>query len=153
MSYQDLKQALKIAEELPYFTVGTGLSAEEIKKGEEILNLKFSLQLREYYKKYNYLSFYGCELFGIDFENLDVLEGNSLAYALNERKEYGLSDKWLPIYNFDDGSLAFLDFSSLNNNNEPLIISGYYDGEKYQKIETIAEDFGAFLLSLVMEEY
>ncbi|NLZ75725.1 MAG: SMI1/KNR4 family protein [Erysipelotrichia bacterium] len=153
MSYHDFKQALELAVNRKYFISGTGLTAEEMKKAEKILGLTFSPQLVEYYKKFNYISFYGCEIFGIDLDNLDIFEGNTLTYALCERKEFGLPQEWLPIYNFEDGSLAFLDFGCLNNEKEPAVIRCLYNGERYQKIEDISEDFGSFLLSLVLENY
>ncbi|MGI6607406.1 MAG: SMI1/KNR4 family protein [Erysipelotrichaceae bacterium] len=151
MSYQDFKQALKLATDHKYFVSGTGLTAEEIKKAEGILGLEFSSQMIEFYKNFNYISFDGCEIFGINFDDSDIFEGNSLTYALHERKEYALSKKWLPIYNYGDGSLAFLDYSCLNIDREPAVIRCFYNGEQYQKMENAAEDFGSFLLSLIKE--
>ena len=40
---------------------------------------------KEFYKKYGYLSFFGNEIYGIDPEDdSGILEGNSVAYALND---------------------------------------------------------------------
>ena len=77
-----------------------------------MLGVKFSSQSREFYEKYGYLSFYGNEIFGIDpYDDSGTLEGNSVAYALNDRAEYNLSDQWIPIYDFEDGNMAYLDYS------------------------------------------
>ena len=66
----------------------SGKSIQEIEEAEKLLGIKFSKQYRDFNEKYGYLSFYGNEIFGIDTNNLGELEGNSLAYALNDRKEY-----------------------------------------------------------------
>ena len=48
--------------------------------------------------------------------------------------------------------MAYFDYSSLNNEGEPRIVILKYDGSKYDIIETIADDFGDFILKLVQEE-
>ncbi len=45
--------------------------------------------------------------------------------------------------------MTFLDYGTLNAEKEPRLIMCIYDGNSYQIIETVAEDFGAFLLELV----
>ena len=150
MSYQDFKRAMALAPACKYFTTDGGKSPEQIRKAEQMLGISFSPQLFEFYEKFGYLSFFGCEIFGIDPESdLGELEGDSVAYALNDRREIGLPKEWIPIYNYDDGYLAFLDYGTLNASKEPRVIMGIYDGSKYQLVETVAEDFGAFLLPLV----
>ena len=107
----------------------------------------------EFYKKYGYISFYGNEIFGIDpDDDSGILEGNSVAYALNDRKEYNLPNEWIPIYNFDDGNMAYLDYSYLNEQKEPRVIMAFYNGKEYEIVETLAEDFGDFVLQLVQEQ-
>lgn len=150
MSYEDFKQAIRLAADCEFFTSGSGLSADEIYKAEQMLGIEFSPQMVEYYKRLNYVSLLESEIFGIEFEyDSTILEGNSLAYTLYERSNYGLPKQWIPIYNFNDGSLAFLDYSSLNKSNEPSVIRALYNGERYQKMERVAEDFGSFMLSLI----
>ena len=151
MSFHNLEKALELAPKCKFYTTAGGVSNECIRRSEEMLGLKFSKQCRHFYEKCGYLSFFGTEVFGIDPDDLDTLEGNSVAYALNDREEYGLPNNWLPIYNFDEGELAYLDFGNLNKENEPPVISCYYDSTGYEEPEVIAEDFGAFLLHLVEE--
>ena len=149
MSFCDLEKALDLAPKCEFYTTAGGLSDEIISKSEDILGLKFSKQCIHFYKKSGYLSFFGTEVFGIDPDDLDTLEGNSVAYALNDREEYNLPESWLPIYNFDEGELACLDFGNLNEENEPPVIVCCCDGTSYEVSETIAEDLGEFLLNLV----
>ena len=48
--------------------------------------------------------------------------------------------------------MAYFDYSSLNNEGEPRIVILEYDGLKYGISETVADDFGDFILELVQEE-
>ena len=79
------------------------------------------------------------------------MEGNSVAYALNDRFEYGLPNEWIPIFNCGDGSMVYLDYSTLNGDNEPRVILGAYNGLEYTVVDTLSEDFGDFMLELVTE--
>ena len=151
MSFRNLEKALELAPTCKFYTTAGGVSDECIRRSEEMLGLKFSKQCRHFYEKCGYLSFFGAEVFGIDPDDLDTLEGNSVAYALNDREEYGMPKNWLPIYNYDDGEFAYLDFGNLNEEDEPPVISCLYDGTDYEEPEVIAEDLGAFLLDLVEE--
>lgn len=153
MSYQNLKDAMELAPKCKFYTTVGGRSKEEIRKSEELLGVKFSAQCREFYEQYGYLSFFGNEIFGIDpNDDSGELEGNSVAYALNDRMEYGLPEAWIPLYNFDDGCMAYLDYSSLNEENEPCVIVATFTGSGYEVVEQIAEDLGEFILSLVKEQ-
>lgn len=152
MSYQNYKEAMELAPKCKFYTTAGGKRQDEINKAEELLGIKFSKQCREFYEQYGYLSFFGNEIFGIDpDDDSGELEGNSVAYALNDREEYGLPAKWIPIYNFEDGFLAYLDYSSLNDDGEPCVIVAEFNGSEYRIEETIAEDFGEFILQLVKQ--
>lgn len=153
MSYQNYQEAMELAPKCKFYTTAGGKSQEEIRKSEELLEIKFSQQCRDFYEQYGYLSFFGNEIFGIDpDDDSGELEGNFVAYALHDRTEYGLPVHWLPIYNFDDGLMAYLDYSSLNENGEPCVITAEFNGSEYQVEETIAEYFGEFVLQLVKEQ-
>lgn len=153
MSYQNYIKAMELAPKCRFYTTAGGKSQEEIERSEELLGIQFSMQCRQFYEQYGYLSFFGNEIFGIDPDDLDELEGNSVAYALNDRKEYGLPIKWIPIYNYEDGLMAYLDYSLLKDDGEPRVIMAGFNGSEYQIEETIAEDFGDFVLGLVEQHY
>lgn len=152
MSYKSYEKAIELAKECKYYTVMDGKTENDITKSESLLGIKFSKQSLSFYKKLGYLSFFGNEIFGIDPNDTDILEGNSVSYALNDRKRYGLPKEWLPIYNFDDGYIGYLDYGNLNEEKEPRVIMAIYTGEKYEIVEVIAEDFGDFLLQMVEEQ-
>ncbi len=149
MSYNDFLKAMELAPQCKFFRTAGGKSVEEINKAEELLGAKFSKQCREFYEKFGYLSFDGNEIFGVDCKESDVLEGNSVAYALNDRKEYNLKNEWIPFYNYGDGALAFFDYTTINADGEPRIILAEYTGDEYEMLEEVAEDFGVFLWDLV----
>jgi len=150
MSYQNLKKAVELAPNCKYYTTSEGKKDEEIREAEKLLDIKFSKQCSYFYKNIGYLSFFGNEIYGIDpVSESGDLEGNSVAYALNDRKQFNLPKEWIPIYNYEDGRMAYLDYSHLNPEKEPRIIIAMYVGQKYELIEVIAEDFGDFLLQLV----
>ena len=150
MSYADYEKFKQDVYKCKYFKSIGGINEQKILKAEELLGLKFSKQCREFYEGYGYVSFEGTEIFGINPDNLNVYAANSVAMALHERKDYGLPHEWLPIYDFEDGFIVFQDYSQLNSDGEPIVIVGGYNGEKYIQAEKIAEDFGEFVLKLVM---
>lgn len=153
MSYTNFIRAMELAPKCKFYTTVGGKSKEEIEMSEKKLGVSFSTQCKEFYEKYGYLSFYGNEIYGIDPEDdSGILEGNSVAYALNDREEYNLPKEWIPIYNFNDGNMAYLDYSSLNAEKEPGVIMAFYTGEKYEIVKTLAEDLGDFVLQLVQEQ-
>ncbi len=150
MSYQSFTKAMELAPKCKFYTTVGGKTKEEIGKSEKLLGVRFSNQCREFYAKYGYLSFCGNEIYGIDpDDDSGILEGNSVAYAIYDRREYNLPKKWVPIYSFEDGNMAYLDYSSLNAEKEPRVIMAFYNGEKYVIAETLAEDFGDFIFNLV----
>lgn len=149
MSYADYEKFKQHVSECKYFKSIGGISEEKILKAENLLGLKFSKQCREFYESYGYVSFEGTEIFGINPDNLNVCAANAVAMALHERKDYGLSHQWLPIYDFEDGFIVFQDYSQLNSEGEPLVLTAVYNGEEYIQVETLAEDFGEFVLKLV----
>lgn len=153
MSYTNFVKAMELAPRCKFYTTAGGKTEAEIKKSETLLSVSFSSQCKEFYEKYGYLSFFGNEIFGIDpDDDSGILEGNSVAYALNDREEYNLPKEWIPIYNFDDGNMAYLDYSSLNLEKEPRVIMAFYNGNKYEIVKTLAEDMGDFILQLVEEQ-
>lgn len=152
MSYQNLEKALTLAPKCKFYTTVGGVSTENIAKSEQMLGVKFSKQCLKFYEDCGYLSFYGHEIFGIDpNDDSGELEGNSVAYALNDREEYGLPKEWIPIYNYEDGTLAYLDYANLNKEQEPRVISASYNGEEYEIEEVVSSDLGDFLLEMVNE--
>lgn len=153
MSYMDFMNAMALAPKCKYFMTIRGKTKEKIIKSEELLEVKFSKQCIELYEKYGYLSFYGNEIFGIDPDDASgIHEGNSVTYAINSRAEYNLPMEWIPIYHFEDGNMAYLDYSSVNSENEPKVIMAAYNGNEYEIVAVLAEDLGSFLLGLVQEQ-
>lgn len=152
MSWRNYERSMELAKQCRFYTTAGGKTIAEIQKAEELLGIRFSRQYRDFCENYGYLSFYGNEIFGIDIDNMEELEGNCVAYALNDREEYGLPHSYIPIYNYGDGTMAYMDCSILNEEEEPRIVILEHDGSYYNVIETAAEDFGDFILGLVEAE-
>ena len=153
MSYRNFEKAIELAKQCKFYRTVGGEADEVITKSEALLNIKFSRQNHRFYAELGYLSFYGHEIYGIDTNELcGTLEGNSVAYALHDRKEYNLPKEWLPIYFFDDGYMGYLDYSQPNEDQEPPVIMAIHNGGKYVIAEKAAEDLGDFLLKLVEEQ-
>ena len=171
MSYQNLEKALQLAPKCINYETDDGISDEHIRKSEELLGIRFSKQAQYFYKNYNYMSFYGYEIDGIDPNSSFPLGGNAVASALADRKKYGLPEKWIPLCFLDDGYYAYMDYSQLNAEGEPRIIEAVYtNGEhldefdddldeenlpegfcRYEITQVLGEDLGEYLLGLVEE--
>ena len=174
MSYQDFCKAMELAPKCEDFYSRGGTTEAQIQKAEAMLGVQFSRQCREFYLKHNYISFSGYEIAGISPDSVFPLAGNAVATALADRKKWGLPEKWIPLLDegFDD-LVVYLDYSQLNVEGEPRIIEAVYtNGEhlddfddegfeegqepegycRYMINEVLAEDFGAYMLSLIKEE-
>lgn len=152
MSYQRFMDACKQMKQFTDFEFSGGRSDIDISQAEIELGLRFSRQCRAFIKEFDYVSFDGNEIFGIvDGASSPILEGNLVAYTKNDRALLGLPAVWIPFYNFGDGTMAYYDYSVLNEDQEPRIIRAIYNPVKkeFAVIERLAEDFGEFLFQLV----
>ncbi|MEW4411862.1 SMI1/KNR4 family protein [Clostridium sp. AN503] len=153
MSYKNFKEAMSLAPKCNFYTTVGGKTEDQILRSEKLLGVKFSRQCKEFYKECGYMSFFGSEIYGIDpDDNSGILEGNSVAYALNDRKECDLCREWIPIYNIGDGDMVFLDYANKNSEGEPRVIECFYNGSQYEFVKILAEDFGSFVLQLVQTQ-
>ena len=151
MSYNSFQTACRLIKNFDDFECSGGKPDKVIRKAEKDLNIMFSRQCYEFYKNFDYSVFGGIEIFGIQTgANSQILEGNIVAYALNDRHEYNLPFFWIPFLNFGDGSMAYYDYSTLNNDKEPRIIRAGFVNHKFELIEQLAEDFGDFLQDLII---
>ncbi|MBP6874427.1 MAG: SMI1/KNR4 family protein, partial [Clostridia bacterium] len=130
MSYSNFLRAMDLAKKCQNFKTVGGKSDEDISKSETLLGVRFSRQCREYYSRYGYLSFFGSEIFGI-FPDSKISVGNSVAFALRHREKFHLPVSWIPIFDYDDGYVAYFDYSSLNDEGEPEVILATYDPKQY----------------------
>lgn len=151
MSYNDFIKAMNLAKKCDNYSTMNSVKPEIIAKAEAAIGISFSRQLKEYLSTYGSICFFGVELYGINNENFNskFLEGNLVEWTLNERKVTHLNNNWLPIRFEDDGAMAFLDFSDMNDEGEPHIILAEDHGDGYEKNDIIADDLGEYVLELV----
>lgn len=150
MSYINYKKAINLAKKCNDYYAGKGKPDKVIAEAEKLLNIKFSKQLINYLSSFGFLEFYGHEFYGIikdDFSGLP--EGNIVECTLYDREFSMLPEKWLPIFNFNDGYMGYLDYENLSSEGEPRVIMAIFNGKRYAAIDMIAEDFGDFLLQKV----
>ena len=153
MSYKSFQEALRVARQCEYYTTRGELTNEVVSKAEELFGQKFSRQNYEFYMKTGYLSFSANEFYGIckdDFTGTHA--GCAIEATLLDRSKYNLPGKWLTIFCFDDGYYGYLDYSQLNEDNEPPVIRAIYNGDEYIVAEKVADDLGDFLLMCVEEQ-
>ena len=153
MSYMNFEKALTLAKRCAGYLDGGGKSDRVIAEAEKLLDIKLSKQNAQYFKQCGFIEFFGNEIYGIvkdDFSGTHV--GCAIEATLHDRKELNLPMQWLTLFFFDDGYYGYLDYSQLNEDEEPPVIMAIYDGEKYVAVEKIAEDLGDFLIGLVEEQ-
>lgn len=151
MSRKNYDLAMEKAPECEDYYASEGVSEETVENAEKLLGVKFSPQLKSYLTEYDFIEFFGVELYGISKEDFSssVLEGNIVEWALNERETNDFDPMWLPIRFEDDGGMAFLDCSQLNGEGEPPIILAEDNGDGYEFVEKLADDLGDYILELV----
>ena len=150
MSFSGFEQACEAMVRVPGFETSGGIDEQSIQEAEAALGLKFSRQCRRFYNTYDYTTIDGYELFGIHGgAHAAILEGNCVAYALNDRQQYKLPHEWVPLLNFLDGTMAYIDYSKINDQNEPQVIRAFYAEDQYCVVEVLAEDLGGFLTRIV----
>lgn len=153
MSYSNFQKAIELAKKCQYYKTAGHQTEELISKVEDVYGFKISPQHYEYFIKYGYMMFFGTELYGIYKDVFDgIYAGNAVIATLQDREEFNLPKEWIPIFDYDDGCIAYLDYEHLNSDNEPRVILGIYTGKEYEVTDVIADDLGDFLLELVQEQ-
>lgn len=150
-TYQKAKQIIQINGDMAEF-IG-GQTNELIKLAEEELGMKFTGLYLDYLQTFGAGNFGAQEIYGIindNFENSSVPD--AIWYTLTERKEMNLPNNLLVIYDTGSEELFCLDFNQLNGK-EPRVVPFVPGIElEKQRYDVIANDFGDFLLDLVMQE-
>ncbi|RPF54140.1 SMI1/KNR4 family protein [Aquisalibacillus elongatus] len=151
-NYQKAKEIILKEDEIADFM--GGCTDEIIRLAEKKLKLKFTGFYLDYLKTFGAGNFGAQEIYGIidaDFENSSVPD--AIWYTLTERKETNLPENLLVIYDTGTGEIFCLDYSRLDENGEPKVVT-FIPGVdlENQTYEIIDNDFGDFLLDLVKQE-
>ncbi len=154
MSMENYQKAVEIIEQNKSECYFAGQRSEnDIVLAEKALGLSFTGTYKEFLKSYGAGSIGAEEIYGIsslNFENSAV--PNGIWYTLSERKECDLPLNLLIIYDTGSDELFCLDYSKLNAQGEPAVVSFFPGFDlNIQKYEIIAKDFGDFLLDRVTE--
>lgn len=155
MSLENYNKALQLMNRNENMCHFAGPRTEElICLAEEAVGFKFSLIYRDFLKKFGAGNFGGQEVYGVideDFEDSSVPD--AIWFTLTEREEAAFPENLIVIYDTGSEELFCLDFSKLNEMDEPKVVS-FIPGQPLssQSYETVANDFGDFLLDLVSKE-
>ena len=153
MSYYNFQKSMKLAPQCKYYKMAGQQTDELIEKLENVYGFRLSMQHHEFFKEYGYIMFFGTEIYGIYKDVFEgIYAGNAVIATLRDREEYNLPKKWIPLYDYDDGYKAYLDYAYLNSDNEPRVVLGIFTGQEYEMMEIISEDLGDFLLELVEQQ-
>ncbi|MDR2022012.1 MAG: SMI1/KNR4 family protein [Hungatella sp.] len=152
MSYSNFQKATELAKKCQYYKTAGQQTEELISKVENVYGFKISSQHYEYYIKYGYIMFFGTEFFGIYKDVFDGIYASNAVIATLDREQFNLPKEWIPLFDYDDGYIAYLDYAHLNSDNEPRVILAIYTGKEYEVTDVIADDLGDFLLELVQEQ-
>lgn len=130
-------------------------SEDLVELAEEALEIKFSNQHREFVKKLGAGSIGSQEIYGVTTsEFVSASVPNSIWLTLIERKEIALPKHLVVIQDIGDGEFLCLDYSKLNKDGEPPVVSFYPGFDlKIQTYEVIANDFLSFLELILLEEF
>jgi hypothetical protein len=155
MSTDNYNKARAIIDRNPSISYFVGPRSEElVRSAEQRLGLRFSPLYRDFLLAFGALSFGAQEIYGVvnaNFENSRIPD--AIWCTLTERAEVNMPSHLVTIYHTGFEEYFCLDFSRLNGQNEPSVVS-FAPGfpPQQQKYELIAEDFGDFLLDLVSRE-
>jgi len=158
MSWDNYERALRVLENNQDECDFIGKRSESlIEKAESEIGIKFSKMYRHFLMNYGAGNFWALEIFGVisrDFVKNAALDAtDAIKYTLIKRRENQLPNHYLVIYDMGDNELICLDFNSLDEKNEPAVVTIYLDMDfSKQPFEIIADDFGEYLLECVEAE-
>ncbi|MBO0451876.1 SMI1/KNR4 family protein [Enterococcus sp. MJM16] len=131
-----------------------GAQKNSIEKAQKILGVEFPEDYKLFLADFGALTFGSIEIYGVckeDFADSGIPD--TVWATLNERELIQMPKQLIILYNSGMGELYCMNFNELNKENEPQITS-YYPGfsEEAQRNEILYDNFGSFLLDMVMEE-
>lgn len=155
MSIEDYENAVNLINENAVLSDFVGKCPEQlVRKAEEKLNLSFPKSYRHFLLNFGAGNFGSEEVYGIikeDFENSGIPD--AIWYTIKQRKEVNLPSNLIVIYHTGREEIFCLDTDKSGKQGESALVS-YVIGvdSKHQTYETIANDFGEFLLKRVKLE-
>lgn len=127
-------------------------SIESIDKSEELLEVLFPQDFKDYLKAFGQLDFDGEELYGIVDNDLDSdSHVNFVRYTLELREEYSIPEYFIPVYGNGFGEDYCLNYKELNEVGEPKITAVMLGNCDEYPYEVLYDSFGDFLLDIIDE--
>jgi antitoxin YobK len=154
MGMEEYEAAVRLMEAQPHLREFAGPRPESlVRKAEQRLGFRFPPTYRRFLLEYGAGNFGSAEIFGVigdDFDRSAVPDG--VWYTLKERTAIGLPGNLMVICNDGMGNLGCLEAIQEEEREGAVIL--YRPGARVdnQARETLASDFGDFLLELVEGE-
>ena len=126
-----------------------------IEKAELSLGIKFSKIYHLFLKNYGAGRIDDFEFLGlVDDKLVNHSKLDAISNTLNSRKENGLPNNYLIIYDRGTEFVYGLDFNKLNEENEPAVVCIYLESDWSDEFDfdVYAKNFGDFLLEFVEGE-
>lgn len=152
MGMNEYEAASRLIQEYPALQSLAGeRQAEIIEAAERKLGCTFPPTYRRFLKEYGAGGFGSDDFYGVidtDFENSSVPD--AIWATLTERRQANLPEELIEIFNTGGAEVYCIDLSVSHPDGESPVVS-FYPGysSNSQSRETIAQDFGSFLLARV----
>lgn len=149
MSKAQTHEALRLMSEFPTRVDVHGPKSEAlVARAERHLGLAFPPSFREFLLCYGQVDFAGNEYYGLlreddDFSPRAAAVPNVVAVTDQMRREDGLADNFVAIYNTGYGPRFLIDTSRRDAAGESPVVEWFLNGEIGKQV---APDFGSFLL-------
>jgi hypothetical protein len=155
MSTQDYENAVDLIEQHSDLVDFVGNTTEKlVGKAERQLGLKFPPLYRKFLLDFGAGNFGSEEIYGIikdDFENSGIPD--AVWFTLKQRMEMNLPHNLVIVYHTGGEEMFCINTGRQNNLNEsPIVIYKIGVRPEHQFYETVANDFGEFLLQRVCME-
>lgn len=145
MDFTDLKEKLASYGNSLF---GSGATAEDIKKAEVILEIKFSNSYREFLIEFGWGGVECIELYGLGADVPDYL--NVVKVTLSERNEMepALQKDLIPLLNDGFGNHYCLDTGRMTDLECPVVFWNHEEASD-QDVEIVAPNFSTWLMSML----
>jgi hypothetical protein len=156
LGLKDYEMATVIMAEYPDLADFVGPRPETlILAAEKMLEVSFPPIYRRFLSEFGAGNFGPFEIYGVihsDFWQSGVPD--SIWYTLTERRDAGIPNRLVVIGGVGDGSLFCLDLDAMNNEGESpvVMIEPGLNPAHGRQWETVASDFGSFLLEEVQRQ-
>jgi antitoxin YobK len=128
-------------------------SGSLIAAAERKLGIQFPLTYRRFLTEFGAGGFGSEEILGVIDEDFEASSTpDAIWWTLQDRRNWNLPHHLVAVYDVGDGEVFYLDLSTPEKSEAPVIAYDAAYTPEEQSGEVIANDFGEFLLQLVQRQ-